>query len=323
MSAKQGASGIDLDAAIDELYQAPLDRFTAQRNELAAALRKAGDRVHADDVKALVKPAVTAWAVNQAWWQEQAAFREMLDAGAALRSAHVARARGKSADIRGAAETRQRAVNAVIEAAVMALGGPAAVAPDARHRIAGTVEALASGGSPAGPGRWSKDLQASGLEALSALAGLSSAAAPPAAPTRPVLVARRDAAKAPESPAKARAEAKAEAAARLRTQQLAEAKTRLADRETALRAATLDADAANASEQKARAALETATAKVAELESALDAAREADRYARRALAQASKTASEAEMIHARTARDVNAARVQVESKLEPDERKTN
>ncbi|MCC7125349.1 MAG: hypothetical protein IT178_10910, partial [Acidobacteria bacterium] len=59
----------DVEAAIDALYQGPLDGFTAARNALAAALKKSGDKAGAERVKALAKPSVTAWAVNQAWWR--------------------------------------------------------------------------------------------------------------------------------------------------------------------------------------------------------------------------------------------------------------
>ena len=60
----------------------------------------------------------------------------------------------------------------VTEAALQALGGHKAVAPDVQYRIAGTVEALASSGVPEGeaPGRLTRDLQSSGLDALTALA---------------------------------------------------------------------------------------------------------------------------------------------------------
>lgn len=313
MSATQGTTGVDVEAAIDALYQAPLDQFTTQRNLLAATLRKAGDRDAADRVKTLPKAGVTTWAVNQAFWRHPEAFRAMLAAGDAQRSAHVAHGRGTPADVRAAADARQQAVSVVIEAAVEALGGAAAVSPDARHRMAGTVEALASAGVPAGlaPGRLVADLQASGLEALSALAGLAPAspAPPPPRPARPVLVSRRDLPAAAET----RAEAKAEAAARERAQRIAVATTRLAEREAALTAAKAEAADAAREEKKTRTAAEAGAARVADLEASLEQARDAERAARRALTQAMKVASEAEMMRARTARDVALAQEQLQA----------
>jgi hypothetical protein len=50
---------------IDRLYALPLEEFTRERDEVAKRLRKEGDRTAADAVKALKKPSVAAWAVNQ------------------------------------------------------------------------------------------------------------------------------------------------------------------------------------------------------------------------------------------------------------------
>ena len=50
---------------IDRLYALPLEEFTRERDELARRLRKDGDRDAAAEVKALKKPSVAAWAVNQ------------------------------------------------------------------------------------------------------------------------------------------------------------------------------------------------------------------------------------------------------------------
>ena len=48
--------------SIDELYQLPLSEFTPGRNSLATRLRKSGKAGDADDVRALVKPSIPAWA---------------------------------------------------------------------------------------------------------------------------------------------------------------------------------------------------------------------------------------------------------------------
>ncbi len=52
-------------ADIDRLYALPLEAFTKERDELAKCLRKDGDRDGAAAVKALKKPSLAAWAVNQ------------------------------------------------------------------------------------------------------------------------------------------------------------------------------------------------------------------------------------------------------------------
>ena len=52
-------------AEIDRLYALPLEEFTQERDELAKRLRKEANRDGAAAVKALKKPSVAAWAVNQ------------------------------------------------------------------------------------------------------------------------------------------------------------------------------------------------------------------------------------------------------------------
>jgi hypothetical protein len=316
MTGNPGASvPADLDAAIDALYQSPLDRFTSDRNALAAALRKAGDRTGAERVKALPRPSAAAWAVNQVWWRDQARFREMLDAAERLRAAHVSWGAGRpSADVHAAAESRQRAVASVIESAIEALGGPGHVTPDLRHRIVGTVEALAAGGLPPDvtPGRLSKERQSTGLEALSALAGLAPPSAAQPAPARPVLVSRTDTPPG-RSTAAARDRAKKEGAAGELAKRVAEARTRLADREAALRAAEVELAASQMAEARARASAEQAAARVNALEQQLDQARDEERAARRALADATRNASENETTRARTSRDVAAARAALQA----------
>ena len=49
----------------DALYGLPLDAFVAERDALAKRLRTDGRGGDADEVKALRKPSVAAWAVNQ------------------------------------------------------------------------------------------------------------------------------------------------------------------------------------------------------------------------------------------------------------------
>jgi DNA repair exonuclease SbcCD ATPase subunit len=309
MSTGSDSSESAVERAIDDLYRTPLDTFTAQRNALAANLKKAGDRENADRVKALAKPGVAAWAVNQAYWRDPNAVQALLDAGEELRRAHVSFAHGKAADIRAAVEARQQAVDGVIDRALDALGGTAKVAADLRHRIAVTIEALASSGVPDGAalGRLTTDLQSSGFEALSALAAGQPAPPPePVSPSKPVLV-KSAPAPVPSKPA-GRELARAEQAEREREKRLADAKTRLANTEAALREAAKELKEAAGAAEKARTASDRAADEVSDLEQRLDEARERARDGRRILNEASQAASQAEMTHARTARDLEKAR---------------
>jgi hypothetical protein len=260
-------------------------------------------------------------------------MERLLAAGERQRAAHRAFAKGGASDVRAAAVERQQAVDAVVERAVDALGGAGSVTPDVRHRLAGTVEALASGGMPVGvgPGRLTRDLQPSGLEAFGTLAGLAAVASAAGPRPRPVLVpaltrakaaggraadADANAADAKHVNAAARARA-AEAEARearareARERKIEEARDRLTGLEAALEEATREATDLAAAERRARADVETAGARVARLEDELEQARDTERMARRTLSSATKAAAEAEMMRARTARDVASARKQV------------
>jgi hypothetical protein len=191
---------MNLDDRIDDLYKRPLAEFTSARNALAKTL--AGD--DAKRVKALAKPTVVPWAVNQLYWHARKAYDRLLDKGARLRKAQLAALSGK-----GDANALREATDA----------HRAAVAEAARetNRIAGTgaqhldpltrmLEALSLATEPPEhPGRFTKALQPAGFEAL---AGVKPAAAafPRAAEKKRVEAEKQAAKKHEEEIAKAEAD---------------------------------------------------------------------------------------------------------------------
>jgi hypothetical protein len=76
----------NVEPAIDELYQLPVDDFTAARNALAKTLSGAG----AARVRTLVKPTAVPWAVNQLYWIERRVFDRLRKSGERLRNAQIA-----------------------------------------------------------------------------------------------------------------------------------------------------------------------------------------------------------------------------------------
>jgi len=72
---------------IDALYALPLDEFTRARDDLAKALRAQGDKDAASTVKALRKPSVPAWALNQVARQNPELIAELLRAGTQVHDA--------------------------------------------------------------------------------------------------------------------------------------------------------------------------------------------------------------------------------------------
>jgi hypothetical protein len=73
---------------IDRLYALPLEEFTRERDELAKRLRGNGEPDAAGDVKALKKPSVAAWALNQVRRDRPEDVRNLLDVTEELQRVH-------------------------------------------------------------------------------------------------------------------------------------------------------------------------------------------------------------------------------------------
>ena len=165
----------------DELFKLPLTEFTVARNALAARLKKAGNRDEAERVKALSKPTLSAWAVNQLYWTRGDAFKELIAAGKRF---------GKADDMRGALNARRQAISALTRhAADLLRDAGHNPAPDIIRRITTTLEALSAYSSvsdPPIPGRLTADVDPPGFESLAALMPSVARPAPPDESTRVV-----------------------------------------------------------------------------------------------------------------------------------------
>jgi len=158
------------DDAVVSLYQVSLDQFVAERKRLAGELKTAGDKAGAAKLAKLARPPISAWVVDQLWWQVRPAFDALfetaqrlrdgkLDAMAAHREA-IAKLRAHAARILTAAE------HGATEATL--------------RRVTQTLSALAATGGwePDPPGALSADRDPPGFEAV----GIHNLAALPAAP---------------------------------------------------------------------------------------------------------------------------------------------
>jgi hypothetical protein len=85
--ARKSAGSSPMDDEMRRLYRLPLGEFIAVRNALAKQLLKKGDADAASEVKALPKPSVSAWAINQLFAQEADRMRSLLAAGERARKA--------------------------------------------------------------------------------------------------------------------------------------------------------------------------------------------------------------------------------------------
>jgi hypothetical protein len=121
-----------------DLYGLPREEFTRARDELAKELRKAGKREQADAVKALRKPSVSAWVVNQLARRHPQEAKRLVRAGEALRKAQRAAVSGRDPGVlREAQRTHRDALDELSSLARHELdvdGGTA-------HRVAQTLRA--------------------------------------------------------------------------------------------------------------------------------------------------------------------------------------
>ncbi|HEX3212038.1 MAG TPA: hypothetical protein VH016_05685 [Actinomycetota bacterium] len=153
----------------DELFGLPPEEFVAARDDLARRLRREGEPEAAKQVKALRRPPLSAWAVNQLARRPQG-LGELLAAGERLRAAHQAALAGEgAAELRAAAKAERENVAALVVAALELLGEAGHPTTDAtRDRVAATLHAAAASPEAAelvGGGRLTADLDPSGFGA--------------------------------------------------------------------------------------------------------------------------------------------------------------
>lgn len=171
--AKQSA----LEPQLDDLFQSPLSEFTGRRDELAAALRQKGKAAPAAELKALKKPTVSAWAVNQLFFRERPLWNALAEAGAALRRTQSEVGHGGAADeLRKASKDLMRALTSLRAKAAQILEASGhAAAEGTLSRIATTLHALAVSepGAATQPGRLVADIDPPGFDALTTALGSS------------------------------------------------------------------------------------------------------------------------------------------------------
>jgi hypothetical protein len=271
--AKPNGSGgeLQLEDEIDRLYSLPLDQFTVARDGLAKQLRRDGSRAQADGVKALRKPSIAAWALNQLRRRDADAVNRLIAAGERLREAQERLlASGDRGALRGAAEEERRLVDELARAGERQLEDAGQQASGAtKTRLWSTLRAIA--GDPE-----ARELLASGRLVLDyEISDLGLGVGP--APSGPVAKL--------QSPAKPSPDAKVEQKVRGLERKLERARERrgdteaqLADAEQLVQEARRDAsraatrlERAEATAGRTRAKARDASDLVTELEGALRA----------------------------------------------------
>lgn len=295
---------MSLGAELEHLYGLPLGEFTAVRDALAKRLRADGDREAAAEVKALRKPSVALWALNQLPRQHPEPTEALLEASRRLRSAQRRAVSGGRKDaLREAQAERRRAVARLRELAgeVLRDAGHGA-SPDTLARISRSLEAVAAdeaGAEALSRGCLRTELEPAGfvdvgaLEVLEAEPESSEREEPP--PEKPP---------PDEDPARVEAE-RAAADARRRAEEASRAAVRAEEaamkrgeaveaRERKVEKLRSDVEAAERRLEELRAAVETEEGKLEEVRSSAEAADTEARELRERAETAARELREAE-----------------------------
>lgn len=83
------AGRVDFDSVADELYAGSREEFIPARAERAAQAKTAGDKDLAAKIKALRKPSVAAWLVNQLAREHAGELADLVRLGERMRAAHA------------------------------------------------------------------------------------------------------------------------------------------------------------------------------------------------------------------------------------------
>jgi hypothetical protein len=245
----------------------PLDRFIAERGELAKQLRRDGDREGATAVASLRKPSIGAWAVNQLVRTQRRDVKALFDAGDRLQKAQAqllaGRADGQA--VREAVERERTAVERLVEAARGLLNADGhELTPATLERVSETLHAAAldeQARSQVEDGCLQRELRHIGLGAGGELAEPRSDTAPKKRDDRGAAKGQADARKAQAAARKAEADTRraAERAERELDRAQArrdEAAAALADAEQALADNRSRADGAAREHERAQQALD-------------------------------------------------------------------
>ena len=301
---------LNLERELDRLFQVAPGKFVPARNALALQLKKGGRADEAAEIRALAKPSVTAWAVNQLYWRARADLDGFLRVSDRVRASEQAALAGRPAGrAREAIQQRQQALSALVDrASTLAAESGVELSASLLERLRTTLDAIGAYGSDAARhahGRLQADLDPPGFSAFAALAasvpeghrqaartgregrgrkrGTPEAAAPPLRLVRRAPDPRQAEARAALSAAQAEAARAQDAAA-----------------------------AAGEAERKARTALEQTEARLADVTEALAEAKRARTDAARVLRERETAAKKAAVAASATSSALEKARREVE-----------
>ena len=272
-----------LEADVDALFKLPLTEFISARKTLATRLKRDGHGNESDRVKALVKPSISAWAVNQIYWMHREAFDRLIATGQNFRRAQSSRLAGKVADMREALDARREALSELSTLATTVLRDAGHnPTPDMVRRVTTTLEAMSAYASlpdDLAPGRLTQDVDPPGFDSLASFVSVPNMPARTKEPAR-VIPFRKDTA-ATNAPRKAVPSGDARQIEKKRQAKIAAAKASLQEARRVLVKAQARARNAEAAQKKANADAKEKEKLRREAEERLDKAKAASEDAAR------------------------------------------
>lgn len=267
--ANSGGPDAGLEEEIDALFTLPLAEFTGERNTLSARLKKEGRKDDAERVKLLSKPSVSAWAVNQLYWDHRDDFDELIVASKHFRPAST-RLAGRVAGMRDSLDARREALTNLSQLAADILTEAGhSPSPDTMRRVLTTLEALSAYALlPDGPtpGRLTGDVDPPSFESLALLMSGGGHVEETVLPSR----------KSDKSTSKTREKAASSAEVRrieeFRQAKITAAKASLQEAKTSLSDARAKVQRSDAAQKKANAQLKDAEKQKRQVESLMQKA---------------------------------------------------
>lgn len=131
----------EVEALVDPLFDLPLATFVGERNLLAKTV---GDKDAAARIRAVTKPSVAAWVVNQLVRRTPGALDALVAAGDALRDAQRAAVGGDTSSLASAQTGERDAIRALGEPIATLLDEAGVTGPAHRGRVTDLLEAIAA-----------------------------------------------------------------------------------------------------------------------------------------------------------------------------------
>ncbi|MDX6577071.1 MAG: hypothetical protein QOE96_3024 [Blastocatellia bacterium] len=240
---------------VDALFKLPLTEFISARKTLATRLKRDGHGHESDRVKSMVKPSISAWAVNQIYWMHREAFDRLIATGQNFRRAQSSRLAAKVAEMRGALDARREALSELSTLATSVLRDAGYnPTPDMVRRVTTTLEAMSAYAllpDDLAPGRLTQDVDPPGFDSLASFVPVANMPARTKEPAR-VIPFRKDTG-ATNAPRKAVPSGDARQIEKARQAKIAAAKALLQEAKRVLVKAQAGARNAAAAQNKASA----------------------------------------------------------------------